>query len=117
MYSSEHDLRKMLESVEYPGFEFGIRGDYGGIYLQIKCNATCNVTGSPMLWKSRKWRLSRHMTKSELVQTAFKAVLTAIEHEAREKFKYRNQSIFDPHYDVDQLHKLRSSSEALEVRS
>jgi len=109
-------FEKIIADVEYPGFEFVVRGDHGGSYLQIRCKATCNVTGEPMDWSSRKWRLSNYMTRSELVQTALKATLAAVEHEAREKFKYRGQSIFDPHYDVDQLHKLRSSSEALEVR-
>lgn len=107
---------KILESVGYPGFQFVVRGDHGGLYMQIKCDATCNVTGAPMLWKGRKWRLSNHMTKSEVVQTAFKAVLTAIEHEVREKFLYRGASVFDPHYDVDKLFELRVGGDALDVR-
>jgi len=51
----------------------------------------------------RKWRLSQHMTKSEIVQTAFKAILTAEEHEVREKFLYRGHAIFGPHLNVDAL--------------
>lgn len=57
------------------------------------------------------------MTKSEVVQTAFKAVLTAVEHETRETFLYRNKAIFGPHYNVDALLKLcESGSTALDVR-
>lgn len=56
--------------------------------------------------RGRKWRLSEHMTKSELVQTALMAVLAAEEHEAREAFKYRGAAIFGPHFDVDALHEL-----------
>lgn len=109
--------RDIIETVEFPGFEFVLHADYDRFYLQIRCNATGNITGKPMEWSGRKWRISQYMSKSELVQTAFKAVLTATEHEVREKFKYQGQPIFDPHYDVDQLHKLRSSADALEVRS
>lgn len=54
-------------------------------------------------WTGRKWLLSVHMCKSEVVQTALKAVLAAEEHEAREKFFYRGRAIFGPHYDVDSL--------------
>lgn len=54
----------------------------------------------------RKWKVSEHMTKSELVQTAFKAVLTAQEHEIREQFLYKGRPIFSPHYDVDKLWEL-----------
>lgn len=54
----------------------------------------------------RKWRLSPHMTKSEIVLTAFKAVETAMEHEVREAFRYRDRRIFGPHIDVDELWKV-----------
>ncbi len=53
-------------------------------YLQVRAKGTCNVNGEPFEWSGRKWFLSPHMTKSEVVATAFKAVLTALEHEARE---------------------------------
>lgn len=54
--------------------------------------------------KGRKWRLSPHMVRSELVQTTMLAVMTAVEHEAREHFRYRGHAIFGPHFDVDALH-------------
>ncbi len=63
-------------------------------------------TGLSGTQRSRKWRLSEHMTRSEVVQTALKAVLTAVEHEAREKFLYRGRAIFGPHFDVDELARL-----------
>lgn len=56
-----------------------------------------------VLWHSRKWLLSEHMTRSEIVQTALKAVLTAAEHEAREKFKYKGHAVFGPHISVERL--------------
>lgn len=37
----------------------------------------------------RKWRISQYATKSEVVQTIFKAYLTWLEHEARETFTYK----------------------------
>nr|WP_315206420.1 hypothetical protein [uncultured Albidiferax sp.] len=43
------------------------------------------------------------MTPSEVVQTALKCVLTSLEHEARENFKYKGAPIFGPHFDVDDL--------------
>jgi hypothetical protein len=51
----------------------------------------------------RQWRISQHATKSEVVQTAMKAVLTALEHEAREEFLYADTAIFGPHFNVDDL--------------
>lgn len=43
------------------------------------------------------------MCKNEIVTTAFKAVMTAMEHEVRENFRYRGASIFNPHMDPDKL--------------
>ena len=77
-------------------------------YLQVSCtDGECNTTGGAFPWMGRKWRLSQYMTHSEVVQTAFLAVLTTLEHEARERFTYRGRTIFDPHYDVEKLWSLR----------
>jgi len=87
------------------------------MYLQVgDPHAACNITHQPTSWTGRKWFLSEHMTKSEIVTTAFKAIMTAVEHETREQFLYRGASIFDPHYDVDCLHALRVSA-PLDVRA
>jgi hypothetical protein len=93
--------------------------DDSRIYLQVKCSDTkCNVTGKMLSggWSGRKWLLSPHMTNSEIVTTAFKALLTAVEHELREKFTYKGQAIFDPHMDVDRLVALRMQEDALSHR-
>jgi hypothetical protein len=43
------------------------------------------------------------MVPNEIVTTAFKAVMTAMEHEVRESFKYRDVAIYNPHLDPDSL--------------
>lgn len=106
----------VLTRVDYPNFYFVVTVDKGAFYFQIECDDRCNVTGKDVRWKSRKWLLSIHMTDGEIVQTAFKAVLTALEHEAREKFTYRGVSIFDPHYDVEKLVELRQRADSLKER-
>lgn len=79
-------------------------------------NGIDNVTLAPLAWKGRKWLLSEHMTDGEIVQTAFLATMTAMEHEARERFTYKGQSVFDPHYDIEKLVELRSRPDALKER-
>lgn len=115
---SRHPLETFklwLDDVEYPGLNFEIHAHVGYFYLQVVCpNGSCNVTGEDYTWKGRKWLLSVHMTKGEFVQTCLMAVLTALEHEAREKFKYKGQSVFDPHYDIDSLHALRATDPIIE---
>lgn len=88
-------------------------------YLQVTDpNPTCNVTGETIgePWRSRKWLLSEHMTDGEIVQTLFKATMTAVEHEVRELFLYRGQAVFDPHYDIEKLVELRAQPDALKER-
>ena len=113
------DFRNVLSRVEYPGYRIVAHWDVGDdYYLQISCfEGICNVTKKPLVWTGRKWRLSKHMTDGEVVQTAFAAVMAANEHETREKFTYRGASIFDPHYDIEKLVALRMQPDALKERA
>jgi hypothetical protein len=110
-------FNEILARVACPTFSFVVGTSNASLYLQIECDDRCNVTGEPLRWKGRKWLLSQHMTDGEVVQTAFKAILTAMEHEIRERFTYRGVSIFDPHYDIEKLVELRSQPDALKERS
>lgn len=109
-------FHRCLAKCEYPTFRFVVAEAKGSFFLQIECDDKCNVTGADMKWKSRKWLLSVHMTDGEIVQTAFKAVLTALEHEAREKFTYRGVTVFDPHYDIEALVELRQNPTSMKER-
>jgi hypothetical protein len=111
--SPRERFNDVMSRVSYPGFRFFVSDDY----LQIQCLSTCNHTGKPLDWTGRKWRLSEHMSDGEVVQTAFKAVLTALEHEARELFTYRQVSVFDPHYDIEKLVELRQQPDAIKERA
>jgi hypothetical protein len=74
-----------------------------GFYVQWRFNAPCNSTGGDVVQKGRKWYVSPHATKSEVVQTLLKAALAAEEHEAREQFLYKGRAVYGPHPDVDVL--------------
>lgn len=107
------DVKLTLREIKYPGFEFrsGLMGPTG-YFVQVVFHAidvteirqTTDVR--PVEWTGRKWYVSSYSTKFEVVQTALKAVLTALEHEAREKFTYQGVAIFQPHMDLDALVKL-----------
>lgn len=109
-------IADVIRRIECEGLSF----DFGSAsfpYLCVSCdNGICNVTGQPLSWEGRKWPISEYMTDGEIVQTAFKALLTALEHEAREKFTYRGVSVFDPHYDIEKLVALRLQPDALKER-
>lgn len=95
-----NDIRETLGAVKYRDWHLAVFvAPVGVFYLQAHWYDEQGAAQA-----SRKWQLSPHMCRSELVQTALKCVLTAEEHEARERFTYRGRRIFGPHFDVDVLH-------------
>lgn len=107
-------LRKILGDIDYieGGLTAGER-DNGDLWLRYSRYGKWKKQQGELIWgpppdkskwiSGRKWLISRHSTKSEVVQTAFKAVMTFEEHEIRESFTYKGERIFGPHFDVDFL--------------
>lgn len=77
------------------------------LHLRIEWMAPDNVTGALEKQSSRWWRLSKHMRKNEIINTAFLAVRVAMEHELREEFLYLHDGKwtmpYNTHTDVDEL--------------
>ncbi len=96
-------VSSILTNVKYLDWTFFVGMDDNRVYLQVQFDGIDTFTDTKEVQHGRKWLLSPHMTKNEIVQTAFKAVLTAMEHEVRESFFYRDKRIFGPHFDVDAL--------------
>lgn len=74
-----------------------------GFYLQLRYIEPDIATGAIEEQHGRKWYVSSHSCKSEIVRTVLKACLTSAEHMIREHFKYRGCAIFAPHWDVDEM--------------
>jgi hypothetical protein len=106
------EIFEVIRSVSYKDWIFFTIEEKGKLYLQVRFEDENSHQQN-----GRKWYLSTHMTKSEIVSTIFKAVLTAEEHEVREKFKYKDANIYSPHYNVDALLSLhRASPNTFDVR-
>lgn len=114
MLFSLHDFEAILEQVRFRDWRLLVREEPmgQGTFLQWEFDAACTDTGEPALQRGRKWRLSAHMTRSEVVQTALAGALAAVEHEAREAFLYRGCAVFGPHLDVDALVDARTEVRA-----
>lgn len=104
-------IKHVLSLIDYRDWSIDVVDTTGwGLLLRVRFAA------DGVIQHGRKWKLSRFMTKSEIVQTAFKAILTAEEHEVRERFRYRGAAIFGPHFDVDKLVGLAATPVALDAR-
>jgi hypothetical protein len=100
-------LRAILSDVKFNDWRL-VTGEMGdGHYVQVAFDAYDSDPGDGKFLateqRCRKWYISRFATRQEVVQTAFKAVLVAIEHETREQFTYRGVAVFGPHIDIDAL--------------
>lgn len=96
---------KVLQCIEYKDWRFHLLEEHGVMFLQVRVTTKCACRPNVGMLEHfcRKWRLSPRITKSEIVQTAFKAILTAEEHETRETFRYKGAAIFGPHFNVEEL--------------
>lgn len=106
---SELRFNRVLSRVNIPGFDIALRRDGDRAYLQLQWEAPDIVEfmggfgTTPTEQHGRKWMLSPHMTDGEIIQTALKAYLAVLEHEARESFTVDGCAVFGPHLDVDAL--------------
>lgn len=113
---TREEIREILKDVKFKNHEFLLIQDHYRFLLQIRYMDKCVETGEWKEQKGRKWLISPFATKSEIVQTAFKAIMTSQEHVAREFFTYRGKNVFGPHFDVDALWEI-CDSENLDIRS
>lgn len=96
-------VRAALHRVEYPGYHFTAHERSGMVYVKAQFMAPCAKTGDDVRQTTRRWLIRPDATEMEIVQTLFKLVLTSVEHEARENFKWRGRAVLGPHMDLDQL--------------
>lgn len=105
---TKQELLGIIANIQFMDWEFVITEKGDGWNLQVQFYAHDaddwdNSLSAMVLQKGRKWYISSHATTQEVVRTAFKACLTATEHEACEQFKYKGVAIHNPHIDPDEL--------------
>lgn len=114
------EMQALVAQVEFAldgvPYKFEVKLDDDRPYLQASYPELDVSTGEVEIQYTRKWFLSPHMVKSEVVSTAFKCVMTSTEHRTREHFKYRGRRIFGPHFDVDALWEIANKLDALDFR-
>ena len=107
------ELTEIVRQCHYPNVRINAHNSDGRWYLQV----TMTDFDSDRVEYGRKWYVSCHSCRNEVVQTCFKAILTFMEHEVREQFTYKGSKIFGPHYDVDVLADICRWKKNLDYRS
>lgn len=96
--------------VEYRDHRWRVGRMGNGSFIQIAYDEVDVDTGMLREQRGRKWYVSTHATKSEVVQTMLLAALTSAEHRVREHFMYMDARVFMPHHNVDELRLLTLSA-------
>jgi hypothetical protein len=96
-------------------FAFRIFWQNSRMFLRVEVLAvdTMDTSGPKTLQKGRKWLLSEHMTVTEVVRTAWKAIEAFELHELQERFRYKGACVFNSHISVDELAKV---AEKVDIR-
>lgn len=92
-----------------PGYLLFVDEDNGGIFIQVGIIGLDNYVNrqsqnSQKIVYGRRWRVEPQLPSSEIIQTAFLALMKAREHEVRELIKYtvndRATTPFSCHHDL-----------------
>lgn len=105
------EYRRVLDVVgklSFPGYEFVVEPFSGWFTLHVRYVEPDVMSGVPEEQNGRRWLFPADQTVGQIAQTAFKAVLTSLEHRAREHFTYRGRPVLQPHMDIEQVWQLLS---------
>ncbi len=84
-------------------FQFLVMKKGNGFLLQLQGYIKDNESDMFSWQKGGKHYISSYAIKDEIVNKAWKAFFDFVIHEAREAFYYKNQTIYHPHFKVDEL--------------
>lgn len=73
-----------------------------GWHLQVCYDEPDVDTGKVELQKSREWFVSETATETDVVDTAFAAVMRSYDHVVKEHFTYKGLRIYSPHFTIAQ---------------
>ena len=100
------EIQLLLENIAYKDWDIVFREEGARPYLQIQFMAPDSFTGVVERQYCRKWMLSRFMTDSEIVRTAYKAIESTVLHELQEDFRFMDEPVYRPHFDIYEFVKL-----------
>jgi hypothetical protein len=96
------ELKAIVAKVEFPGYTFDIRLEKGVCLVRIKYDEPDVFTGVVETQYGRDWKIEDNWDGMQLVNTLFKALLTSLEHRARENFLYDRAPIMHPHRTLEE---------------
>lgn len=89
------NFKAILDKINFPGYTFELGPN--NEFVRVFYNEPDVATGVEETQFGRKWWLEPTDSEMGFIQTCFKALLTSLEHRARENFKYDGFPLMFPH--------------------
>lgn len=101
-------LVNIICNVSCRDIQFRVEERDGGFLVQARAERpdADDPASIPTLQKGRKWYISKHSCRTEVMQTLLQAAIRFETHEVLEAFRWCGQRIFSPHLSIDYLHQL-----------
>ena len=93
-------VKAIVANVSFMDRTFRVLQKGDGFLLQLEYFEADINTGKVEKQRARKWYVSPFSTETEIVETAFKACRTSMEHVLKEHFLYDGARIYSPHFNV-----------------
>ena len=105
---TREQILDIIKNIEFPEREFSLFDKGDGFLLQVSYweEDIDHPELGPQKQMARKWYVSPYATETEVVETAFKAIRTSMEHVVREHFTYKGRRICSPHFNVNAMMRL-----------
>ncbi|MGE0539715.1 MAG: hypothetical protein AB7R89_06015 [Dehalococcoidia bacterium] len=103
--TNEH-MREIVAAVRSPERNFIAYEDQFGhlfVFVEYWESDSNDPDAGPQLQQGWPLLLTGMTEPTQVVQACFKALMTSLEHQAREWFLYRDQPVMSPHRDIDQV--------------
>lgn len=98
---SRNEVLAVLSGVVFKDRRFLLLEKGDGYLLQLEYDEPdVEHPGEPIRQSTRKYYVSPYSTESEIVETAWLAVLRSEQHVASEHFTYKGRRVYSQHFDV-----------------
>lgn len=107
MSDRAREVGRIVESIDFPGYTFllGTKQNFNPeiVTVRVSYDEKDVMSGVKETQFGRRWIIEPEATDMAIIQTCFKALLTSLEHRAREHFTYQGKAILQPHFDLEKL--------------
>jgi hypothetical protein len=111
------EIREIVAYMSYLDWELRVLMDGDHPYLQVFGHGPDPKQNmKDEKWSGRKFFISPHMCKNEIIRTGLLAVERAVAHEMYENILYKGFAIFTPHMDYEEIVEIMRDHSVIDSR-